>query len=391
MSPWYAAAEVLFRVRGTPDPLRTDDSPGSLLCPPPLTEANAELFQFLVGRGLHPYQLHMACEALPDCATCQGYLCDRSCKNDAGRICLLPALTQYEARLLSGCRVLRLEAGRSAVERVICDWQGRPLALKGKLIVLAAGALVTPALLLSSSSPAWPNGLANESGLVGRNLMRHCFDMLMIRAQAGTPLLGKHKEIAFSDFYASDGQKLGAVQSLGVLPPVEAFANGLGPIALGFRMLWPIAAPIWRARQRRTLILAMIMEDLPYHDNWVRPMETSRGDARQRVRFRYQLGRSEQARLKQFRGKVLRALAPYKPRLLKGATTKTGVQHVCGTCRFGVDPATSVLDPMNRAHGLSNLYVTDASFFPSSSGINPALTIAANALRVATHIDRERL
>jgi choline dehydrogenase-like flavoprotein len=355
-----------------------------------LSDANAELFRFLENSGLHPYQLHMACEAIPGCDTCQGYLCGRSCKNDAGRICVLPALRQHQARLLSGCRVVRLEAGRTAVDRVICDWQGRQLALRGKLIVLAAGALATPALLLSSSSRDWPQGLANRSGLVGRNLMRHCFDMLLIRAKAGTPLHGKHKEIAFTDYYHSEGQKLGAVQSLGVLPPAEAFANGLGGISRAFRVLRPVVAPIWKRWQSRTLVLALILEDLPYRDNWVGPMNPSRGDARQRLRLHYRLGPSEQARLKLFRGKVIGALKPYKPLLVKGGA-KTGVQHVCGTCRFGVDPASSVLDPTNRAHGLENLYVADGSFFPSSAGINPALTIAANALRVASHIDKERL
>jgi choline dehydrogenase-like flavoprotein len=69
-----------------------------------------------------------------------------------------------------------------------------------------------------------------------------------------------------------------------------------------------------------------------------------------------------------------------------GTSDRPAFGHVCGTCRFGTDPASSVLDPWNRAHGLSNLFVVDASFFPTSGGINPALTIAANALRVAYHL-----
>jgi choline dehydrogenase-like flavoprotein len=64
--------------------------------------------------------------------------------------------------------------------------------------------------------------------------------------------------------------------------------------------------------------------------------------------------------------------------------------HQCGTLRFGHDPGRSVLDPFGRAHDLDNLYVVDASFFPSSAAVNPALTIAAQALRVGDHL-RERL
>jgi choline dehydrogenase-like flavoprotein len=66
----------------------------------------------------------------------------------------------------------------------------------------------------------------------------------------------------------------------------------------------------------------------------------------------------------------------------------SGTAHQCGTCKFGADPAVSVLDLDCRAHELDNLYVTDASFFPSSGAVNPTLTIIANALRVADRIKR---
>ena len=79
-------------------------------------------------------------------------------------------------------------------------------------------------------------------------------------------------------------------------------------------------------------------------------------------------------------------LKPYRFLLLKQAENNQRLAHACGTCRFGTDPRESVLDVNNKAHGLTNLYVVDASFFPSSGGTNPALTIAANALRVADHL-----
>jgi choline dehydrogenase-like flavoprotein len=81
-----------------------------------------------------------------------------------------------------------------------------------------------------------------------------------------------------------------------------------------------------------------------------------------------------------------RLLKPFRPMLIKQAENNERLAHACGTCRFGVNSADSVLDEDNRAHGLDNLYVVDASFFPSSAGINPSLTIAANALRVANSI-----
>jgi len=83
----------------------------------------------------------------------------------------------------------------------------------------------------------------------------------------------------------------------------------------------------------------------------------------------------------------MEVLKPLEPMRVRGSTDRPALGHACGTCRFGTDPGTSVLNPWNRTHALDNLYVVDASFFPTSGGINPALTIAANALRVAYHLE----
>jgi choline dehydrogenase-like flavoprotein len=89
-----------------------------------------------------------------------------------------------------------------------------------------------------------------------------------------------------------------------------------------------------------------------------------------------------------FLRQVKQVFEPFRTITLRTATSNSVLAHVCGTCRFGTDPKTSVLDPQNRAHEVDNLYVVDASFFPSSTGINPSLTIAANALRVAAHVNQ---
>lgn len=94
----------------------------------------------------------------------------------------------------------------------------------------------------------------------------------------------------------------------------------------------------------------------------------------------------DERRIDGFRQRMREVLKPYSFSIVKQADNNQRIAHVCGTCRFGNDPATSVLDADNRAHGLDNLYVVDASFFPSSGGTNPSLTIAANALRVADHL-----
>src|SRR5690349_19912173 len=132
------------------------------------------------------------------------------------------------------------------------------------------------------------------------------------------------------------------------------------------------------------------MEDTPRADKRVLTAEPIASDGRQRIRMQYRFSAYDLERAGISHGAVVRALKPLAPRTMQLERRNAAIAHACGTCRFGNDPATSVLDADNRAHGLDNLYVVDASFFPSSSGTNPALTIAANALRVAAHL-RARL
>ena len=176
-------AEKLLGVRGQPDPLRPEAAEVNLPAAPPFSTDNQPLVDYLAGRGLHPYHLPMACDYADGCTTCQTYLCDQSCKNDAARNCLLPAIAEHGAHLLAECRVVRLDADRTQVRQVICEHRSGMLALKAKVVVLAAGALATPVLLLNSRSGDWPRGLANGSDWVGRNLMRHLLDLIEIWPQ----------------------------------------------------------------------------------------------------------------------------------------------------------------------------------------------------------------
>ncbi len=381
-APYYRRAEQLYRVRGSRDPLRPADS--ELPPPPPLSPRSIELVAHFQGQGLHPYQLPMACESVRGCECCQGYLCAHECKNDAGRICLEPAVHEYGATLLDECEVIHLEATPDMVVGVVCRWRERTLTLHANQIILAAGALMTPAILLRSASNHWPQGLANASGLVGRNLMRHCIDLYLVFTRKNGE--NRFKEVGLSDFYQSDGGKLGTVQSFGSLPPAAILA---ATMAKDVRDATPWASPLFTLARpllhhllpqlfKRGVLLAAIMEDLPYPDNRV-----LRGP---RLKIEYKTHPDDLARLQSFRAQLSTALKPYRFLALRQAEKNSMLAHVCGTCRFGEDPATSVLDLNNRAHGLSNLYVVDSSFFPSSGGTNPALTIAANALRVADHL-----
>jgi choline dehydrogenase-like flavoprotein len=387
--PCYREAEALYRVRGTDDPLNPDpDSP--LLQPPPMSERDQALFDSLGQLGLHPYRAHVGCEFVEGCEECGGVICPRDCKNDAGRICLMPALQHHGARLLDQCEVQRLESNGRVVQKVYCRWRGQTLALSAKVVVLAAGAFFTPQLLLESSSDAYPDGLANSSRLVGRNLMLHTGDFLAIHQRETASKAGPKKSIALNDFYVADGKKLGTVQSVGADVSWGSVLYHMRSVAKMDPRWWrsltiPFLRLAARARAayfRDSVVLATIVEDLPYHENRIVLDPSTKSG----FRFEYRYTDELFERNELMRSLLKRALAGRHSTVALSPLKFLNYGHVCGTCRFGVDPTKSVLNANNRAHDVDNLYVVDASCFPSSSGTNPSLTIAANALRVAKAI-----
>ncbi len=372
IEPHYAEAERLFEVCGGPDPLRERDSRGFGAWPGPASRALAEAF---AQRSLHPYPVRRG-RTRERCEGCQGYLCPTGCKREAGSVALLPALAAG-AVCVFGCTVERIEADRARVLHLDVTRAGVGERLRARVFVLACGALRTPALLLASRGPDWPHGVANGSGAVGRHLMRHGIDIWALRGASPVETADDAKAIAFTDFYARAGEKLGAVQSFGVPAPL-AYLHRQPSVPLRWR-LGPLSSWLWR-RYAKTPLMASILEDFPYPDNRL----TLESDGRPHVTYR--LHESELRRRRTLQGLLRSAFRGLGATLVSGRDAPKALGHVCGTCRFGDDPKTSVLDRDNRAHGIDNLYVVDASFFPSSGGINPALTVAANALRVAGRI-----
>ena len=272
-----------------PDPLRPEAADVGLPPAPPFSADNQPLVNYLTGRGLHPYHLPMACDYTDGCATCQTYLCARSCKNDAARNGVLPAVTEHGAHLLTECRVLRLEADRTQVQQVIAQHRADMLALKAKVVVLAAGALATPVLLLNSRSGEWPRGLANGSDWVGRNLMRHLLDPIEIWPHPGHKTDAANKEIGLNDFYFWEGQKHGTVQSFGAIPPMQWLTNRPDWRGKALRLMSPAVRQIYERFFTGGLVLAAMTEDLPYLDNRVLPYDRPSLDGRQRLRIQYRL------------------------------------------------------------------------------------------------------
>jgi choline dehydrogenase-like flavoprotein len=390
--PHYRQAEALYRVCGTQDPLNPD--PDALLqTPPPLSERDRVLHGSLVALGLHPYRSHVGFHQTPACMECF-IPCPRACKSDAGTRSLVPALTQFGASVLPECEVRELIATRTRVSAVRVQWHGREIRLTAKVFVLGAGTFMTPVLLLTSRSPAWPDGLANHSGQVGRNLMLHTSDFLTIDHRQLYSDEGPHKSLSLTDFYFDDGKKLGALQAVG-LPLLPAailaylrYAEARDPRWWRRRVTnrLPLAADLAARFFHRASLFSTIVEDLPYNQNRVVPDP----DAPNGRRFEYMYSRDLYERNRYFRRRITQTLGSrHSVRVVTGGRNNINYGHACGTCRFGEHPTTSVLDRTNRAHDVDNLYVVDASFFPSSGGINPSLTIAANALRVAGIIHQQ--
>jgi choline dehydrogenase-like flavoprotein len=223
---------------------------------------------------------------------------------------------------------------------------------------------------------------------VGRNLMRHLIDLVEIWPQRGGKITAANKEIGLNDFYFWEGQKYGTVQSFGSMAPMEILTSAPGWRPKMLRMMNPVVRRVYERFFNGGLVLATIMEDLPYLDNRVLPSSEPSVDGRQRLRLQYRLHANELGRRAVFLRQLKEVLEPFRKITLRGAEDNKAVAHVCGTCRFGTDPKSSVLDPQNRTHELDNLYVVDSSFFPSSAGLNPSLTVAANALRVADHVNQ---
>ncbi len=390
LEPYYQRAEKMFRVRGTADPLHPSAG-DPLIEPPPLNEQDQDVFDRMVRRGLHPYRIHIGCRFVAGCDGCPGRVCLRDCKSDSGSVCVIPAVEKFGARLLAECEVVRLDADEKAVHRIHARWRGRELSLSARVVVLAAGALMTPVLLLNSKAEHWPRGLANGSGLVGRNLMVHSGDMIAIRSGKRAPASGFNKSLSINDWYVSGGRKLGNIQSVGVKVDTGAVLAHLQTTLskapgwlkrIAHPLLLRIAARAGAYFFRNSVAFGSIVEDLPYLENRVIPDPTAKSGMRFEYRYTAELA-ERNARLREL---LVKALGRTRVVSLTRAMN-LNLGHPCGTARFGDDPATSVLDRDNRAHEVENLYIVDASFFPSSGGSNPSLTIAANALRVAEAID----
>jgi choline dehydrogenase-like flavoprotein len=299
------------------------------------------------------------------CGTCDGFPCKLGAKSDAETCGVEPALATGNARLAPGVRVRRIVATGRRVRHLVAEDGDGEVRVTGAKFVLAAGAVNSAALLLDSD-------VANSSGQVGRNFMMHNNAHIVAVDVNRRNDVVFQKTLSVNDWYldGGDGRPLGALQLIGKVQGVmmkTAAARGV-PVAV----LNQIA--------RRSVEWLIMAEDLPHRDNRVTVDGTGTITTARLAR-----GLRTHRRLLERARRLLRS-AGYDAVLTQHFDISMN-SHQCGTVVAGADPATSVLDPWCKTHELENLWVIDAGFFPSSAAMNPALTIAAQALRVVAESD----
>ncbi len=399
LEPYYTAAERLYHVHGTrrEDPT---EPPASAPYPHPPVSHEPRIQQLhddWAGLGLRPF--HVPLGVMLDeqdprasrcirCETCDGHPCLVSAKSDAQVVCVDPALRYPNVTLLTGAYVSRLDTDASGreVQRIVVKRGDAAETYSADVVVVSAGAINSAALLLRSASDGHPRGLANGSDVVGRHYMGHVNSVLMAVSKCPNPTVFQ-KTLGLNDFYfgSDDWQyPMGHISFVGKLD-ADTLRGGA-----------PALTPGWTLdlMARHSLDFWLTSEDLPDPDNRVsldregnivlayRPNNET---AHQRLTAKLEQLMKQQSKCRVHGHECHEGL--FSRNLFLGQRIPlAGVAHQNGTVRFGHDPRSSALDVNCRAHEVDNLYVVDASFFPSSAAVNPALTIMANALRVADHL-----
>jgi choline dehydrogenase-like flavoprotein len=376
--PYYTEAETLYKVHGeaSKDPT---EPPHSAEYPFPAVAQEPQIAAIvgaIAQQNLHPSSLPLGLTRQTDDPT-----------NDAEVSGIAPALTHANVTLKTGAKVVRLHTNPSgrAVKGVEAEIAGQSFLFLADIVVLACGAINSAALLLKSVSDVHPNGLANSSGLVGCNLMK---SLITVVVQLSTqPNSGTfQKSVSVNDFYGGDVDfpyPMGHIQNSGGLLADVIFAEAPPMFSILAKFM-----PGFGLKQLATHSIGWWAqtEDLPSPKNHVRL------EGQKLVVDYTATNREAHDRLIYCWIDVLKTVEKNLPGFQQGVAHPKGesplqvLANQCGTCCFGTDPTTSVLDPNCRSHDVENLYVVDSSFFPSNAAVSPALTVMANALRVGDRL-----
>ena len=390
LKSYYQEAEEMYHVhglRGT-DPTEPNEENPYPEDPLPHEPRIQELFDDVKELGLNPFPLPIGLKNTKKAGDAP-YVLDRfdgfpdptESKADSHIVGIKKALEYQNVTLKTNAEVTKLITGSNgkSIEKVEVSIDNNTVYFDSKIVIVSCGAINSAALLLKSKNDKHPNGLANSSDLVGRNYMSHNNSAMIALSKNPNPTkFGK--TFAINDFYFNDNGNfeypLGHIQMLGKSDPIM-FKSDAPKFTPGFTL---------EVMATHALDFWMTSEDLPDPEN--RVLLTADNN----IQLLYKENNLEgHNRLKKKLKWILEHVGCETHILpnniyLGKKIPLAGTAHQCGTIRFGTDPKTSVLDTYCRAHEVDNLYVVDGSFFPSSSAVNPALTIMAQALRVGNHL-----
>jgi choline dehydrogenase-like flavoprotein len=383
LAPYYDRAERLYHVHGQQGADPTDPPRGPFPgAPIPHSPEIAAIVHELTKQGLHPAPLPLGLIRPGEqggcvmCNTCNSFPCRIHAKSDAEVCGINQATSHPNVTLWTNATARRLVTDPSGrcIEAVEIERGGTTERVTAPLVVVSCGAVNSAVLLLRSASDKHPNGLANSSDLVGRRYMAHLATMMQGFHPFRKNTTVFQKTVAINDFYLRGRDTtypLGQIQSQGRTHGVMA------QIVVPWIPLWAYEA--WVSRGVDWLVMS---EDLPVDENRV----TVNGDGRVTLQYHPNNQRAHRALVGEAE-RMLKRLGFWK--VMKYSHGSQNTTHQCGTLCFGTDPRKSVLDQYCRTHDVENLYVVDASFFPSSAAVNPGLTIVAQSLRVADHIAKQ--
>jgi choline dehydrogenase-like flavoprotein len=396
--PYYQRAEEMFHVHGQrgEDPTEPPCS-GPYPHPPVAHEPRIQkLVDDLHAAGLHPFhapsgvmldEANMAFSRCRKCNCCDGFPCLVHAKSDADVLGMRPALAAPNVSLLTRAHVrrLRTDASGQSVQAVELERDGEAMTVRADVVVVSCGAANSARLLLMSANDKHPRGLANGSDQVGRNYMFHNSKAMVALAHEPNTTVFQ-KTISINDWYLGDADfdyPMGNIQMTG---------KTNGTIMKGYAPLETFLMPGWSMDKiaEHALDFWISSEDLPDPNNRVSV------DGEGQIHLAYTP--NNQTAAQRLYGRLTGMLDQLylknhlveRQFYIKSEMSIAAVGHQAGTCRFGDDPATSVLDLNCKAHELDNLYVVDTSFMPTIGAVNPSLTAIANALRLGDHL-RERL
>ena len=380
LAPFYDRAERMYEVHGQQGVDPTEGPRGPYPYPPvPHSRVVGEIVDRLREQGLHPSPLPLGLrENCIFCNTCNSFPCKIQAKSDADVCAVRPATQSPNVSLWTNARARRLltDATGKKISAVEIERDGTVETVSAPTVIVSCGAVNSAALLLRSANDKHPNGLANSSGLVGKRYMAHLATMM----QGFHPFRKNdtvfQKTVAINDFYWKGPNSkfpLGQIQSQGRTHGVMA-QTVVPQVPVWAYEMWVARGVDWLA----------MTEDLPRVENRV----TVEPSGEIRLDYRPNNVQAHESLVAETK-KMLHKLGFWV--VMSHSHKSKNTTHQCGTLVFGTDPRQSVLDTYCRSHDIDNLFVVDASFFPSSAAVNPGLTIVAQAIRAADHIKAEQL